>query len=355
MNDSPAPSPSSLQGATDSPVLVEVLRGGAVESVHRGAFVVVDAGGTVVAGAGQIDRLVFPRSAVKPFQALPLLESGAVEAMQLTTRHVALACASHKAEPGHTDLVRAWLAGIGLGSGALECGAHAPGNPDAAAALIQKGEAPSAVHNNCSGKHSGFLCTAVHLGEDPRGYIRPEHPVQRRVSAAIQDMTGADLAACPCGTDGCGIPSYAIPLRALARGMARMVDSSGLPSARAKAAGTIMDAMAAEPFLVAGTGSFVTECMRLAGESVRVKTGAEGVYVAALPRHGYGVALKIEDGASRAAELAIATLLRELGCFSETQERALAPFLAPVIPNAAGLPVGALRPADALAVPRAVH
>ena len=175
-------------------------------------------------------------------------------------------------------------------------------------------------------------------------------PVQRRVAEAVSDMTGVDLATAPCGCDGCGIPSYAIPLRGLARGMARMVDTAGLGRERARAAERLMAAMAAEPFYVSGTGSFVTECMRTAGDAVRVKTGAEGVYAAALPRLGYGIALKIEDGASRAAELAMATLLSALGCFGDKQQHALRPFLHPILRNVAGSPVGSMRPSQALSL-----
>ena len=341
-----------MRDSSNSPVLVEVLRGGAVESRHRGAFAITDAAGRIIAASGPIDAPVFPRSAVKPLQALPLVESGAAEAFRLTNKELALACASHRAEPPHVKAVEAWLAASGLGPEALECGAHPPSDPAASAELIRRGETPSAVHNNCSGKHSGFICTAVHLGEDPRGYIQPGHAVQRRVSAALADMTGVDLAAAPCGCDGCGIPSYAIPLRALARGMARMVDTGSLGRERARAAETLMAAMGAEPFYVSGTGSFVTECMRAAGAAVRVKTGAEGVYAAALPTLGYGVALKIEDGAGRAAELAMATLLRALRCFGEEQEQALRPFLHPVLRNVAGAPVGTVRPTEALSITR---
>ena len=333
----------------DAPVLVEVTRGGAVESRHRGAFAVVDAAGAAVLAAGDVEAPVFPRSAVKPLQALPLLESGAAAAFGLGRRELALACASHRGEPPHVEAVGAWLARAGLDGGALECGVHPPRSADAAAALARQDMRPTALHNNCSGKHAGFLCTAVHLGEDPRGYVRPGHPVQRRVADALAEMTGADLRGAPCGCDGCGIPAFAMPLRAIARGMARMADTAGLGPGRGRAAAAILDAMAAEPFFVGGTGTFVTECMAAAGDGVRVKVGAEGVYAAALPRLGYGLALKIEDGAPRAADVAVAALLRRFGCFGEEQERALARFLRPTIHNAAGRPVGTMRAAGALA------
>ncbi len=332
------------------PVLVEVLRGPTIESRHRGAFAITDAAGRVVAASGAIDAPVFPRSAVKPLQALPLIESGAADALGLSQKELALACASHRGEALHVGAVRAWLARFGMGPEVLECGAHAPSDGAASADLIRSGGNPSSMHNNCSGKHTGFVCTAVHLGEDPRGYIQPEHPVQRRVGAALAEMTGVDLASAPCGCDGCGIPSYAIPLRGLARGMARLVDTAGLGRERARAAGQLMTAMAAEPFYVSGTGSFVTECMRKAGDAVRVKTGAEGVYAAALPGLGYGIALKIEDGAARAAELAMATLLSSLRCFSDAQQNELQPFLAPVLRNVAGVVVGSIRPTEALSI-----
>lgn len=308
----------------------------------------VDAAGHVVSSAGHIEVPIFARSAVKPLQALPLVESGAADALSLSQTEIALACASHRGEPAHADAVRSWLAAAGLSVEALECGAHLPLGAEAAAALVRQGKAPSPLHNNCSGKHTGFLCTAVHLGEDTSGYIRVDHPVQRRVTAALAEMTGADLIAAPYGCDGCGIPTYAMPLRAVARGMARMVDTSGLGPERAKAATAILDAMAAEPFFVEGTGSFVTNCMAVAGGTVRLKVGAEGVYTAALPHHGYGIALKIEDGAIRSAELAMASLLRLLGCFDEAQQLALDAYLRPVVRNVAGREVGVMRPTPAV-------
>ena len=332
----------------DLPILVETVRGATVESRHRGSFIVVDSRGGVVAAAGQVDAPVYPRSAIKPLQALPLVESGAADAFRLTSRQLAMACASHRAEDAHVATVRAWLGSIGLSPGALECGAHPPSDARAAEALIRGGEAPSAVHNNCSGKHSGFLCTAVHLGEDPHGYIDAAHPVQRRVAAALAEMTDTDLATAPCGCDGCGIPTYGIPLRGLALGMARMATGQGLGPTRAAAAARLLDAMQAEPFYVGGTGTFVTDCMRAVGRQVRVKTGAEGVYAASLPGRGLGVALKIEDGAHRASDVAIGALLGSLGCFDDAARAALDGHLAPVLRNVVGRPVGAIRPTGVL-------
>lgn len=333
---------------SSNPILVETTRGEMVESRHTGSAAVIDAGGRVVRSWGDIDAPVFARSAIKPLQALPLVETGAAERYALGDTEIALACASHRGEPIHVETVKRWLARADLGPQDLECGAHAPGNPAAAAALIRSGEAPSAVHNNCSGKHSGFLTTARHLGEATRGYIAPEHPVQKRVRRVLEEMSGLDLSRAPSGTDGCGIPVIGISLRGMARAMARLADTKGLSSDRAAAAQRILDAMAAAPLMVSGTGTFNTVVMTVAGATVRLKTGAEGVYCAVLPGLGYGVALKIDDGASRASEVAVAAILDGLGAFTPAQRETLAPQLRPIVKNVAGRDVGEIRPAEAL-------
>jgi L-asparaginase II len=325
------------------PVLVEAIRGGLVESRHRGACAVADAAGALVLALGDVERPVYGRSAIKPLQALPLIESGAADAYGLDAREIALACASHRGEKMHVAAVEAWLARLGLGVGDLECGAHAPTDPVAAATLLRAGEKPSALHHNCSGKHAGFLTTARHLGEPIRGYIDAAHPVQRRVLAALEAMTGLDLSTAPRGIDGCGIPVIGIPLAALARAMARLADPADLAAHRAAAARRLLDAMAAEPLMVAGTGSFTSTVMAIAGRRVRLKPGAEGVFCAALPEHGLGIALKIADGAARAAEVALGAILCRLGALDAAAAERLAPMLSPVIRNVAGRAVGALR------------
>lgn len=338
---------ASLASA-DDPVLVEAWRGALVESRHRGAAVVVDAQGRVVAAWGDIERSVYGRSAIKPLQALPLVESGAADRYGLGERALALACASHHGEPMHVAAVAAWLDRLGLGPADLECGAHLPADMAAAHALIRAGEQPSPLHNNCSGKHAGFLTTARHYGEPTRGYIGPDHPVQRRVLRALEGMTGLELSRAPRGVDGCGIPVIGIPLRALAQAWARLADIKGLPAERAAAARRLLDAMAAEPLMVDGTGGFTAMVMAAAGHAVRLKPGAEGMFCAALPMHGLGVALKIADGAGRASEVAMGAILAGLGVFDEAQRARLAARLRPVIRNVAGRVVGELRPASLL-------
>ncbi len=292
-----------------NPVLVEVTRGDRVESRHRGALAVVDARGRPLLTLGDVEASVFPRSAVKAIQALPLVESGAADAFSFHARELALASASHGGEPAHLGAVASMLAAIGLGEPALECGAHAPSNAQAAAELLKSGMTPTQLHNNCSGKHTGFLAVCRHRGIPHRGYVAASHPVQQEVRAALQGVTGAPHDPAACGTDGCSIPTYAVPLRALAHGFARFGTGVGLERERASAAHRIYEACVSEPFFVAGSGRFCTDVMTLAGQAVLVKTGAEGVFCASLAGLGLGVAVKCDDGAARAAEAMTAAVL----------------------------------------------
>ncbi|MGO9867963.1 MAG: asparaginase [Rhodomicrobium sp.] len=331
-----------------NPVLIEVTRGPAVESRHRGAFVVVDAAGKVIWGGGDSEMPVYPRSAAKPLQALPLIETGAADRFNLTNRELALACASHKGEPAHVAAVEAWLACIGLDPTCLECGVQAPRTAQAAEKIVRDGTPLNAAYHNCSGKHTGFLTTCMACGDPVQGYIEPGHPAQKRVTQALAEMTGCDLWRVSLGRDGCGIPVYCMPLQSLALGMARLADPAQLPRPRALAASRLLDAIAAEPFYVNGTNGFTTEAMLAAPQTVRVKGGAEGVYAAALPTKGFGVALKIDDGGMRAAECAMAHILRALDCFSADEEARLGPFLSPLIMTNAGREAGAIKPTSAL-------
>jgi L-asparaginase II len=310
-----------------APLTVEVTRGEMVESRHRVAAAVCDAGGARLLAAGDADALIYPRSAIKPLQALVLIESGAADAFNVSDAEVALACASHSGEPRHVELVRAWLARLGLSEADLECGVHA----------VTGVAAPTAAHNNCSGKHSGFLTVARHLGVPTRGYIQPDHPVQRRVMARVAEMAGATLDGAPRGIDGCGIPVFGMPLAALAGAMARLAAAPDAACARIRAA------MAAEPALVAGTGRFTTRVIAATSGAVLVKEGAEGVYAGAIPARGIGIAVKAEDGTGRAATAAMGHLLRRLGALDERAGAALADVLEPTLRNHAGREVGRIR------------
>jgi L-asparaginase II len=338
-----------------NPVLVEVLRGGVVESFHRGAFAVVDARGTTVAALGDVERPVFPRSAVKALQALPLVESGAAERLQLTHEQLALACASHGGEKPHVHTAASVLARTGLDVGALECGAHWPGNEAAARALARDGQVPTALHNNCSGKHAGFLCVGCLMagGQDARafvrGYVKPEHPVMREIGAALEAATGCRLADAPRGTDGCSIPTFGIPLSRLALGFARLGTGAGLSDGRARAASRLREAVAAAPFFAAGTGRFDTKVMERLGRRVFCKVGAEGVYCAAFPERGLGAAIKMDDGNNaRAVEVAMAALVEAFVALDDADAAFMRALSDAKLVNWNGIEVGALRASGAL-------
>jgi len=322
-----------------NPVLVEVTRGGRVESVHRGTVAVSEAGGRLRLALGGVETPVFPRSALKPIQAVPLIESGAAEAFGVTDQEIALACASHSGEPQHTLRIAAWQKRIGCSAADLACGPHRPIHEPTANAMIAKGEMWTPLHNNCSGKHTGFMTLARGLGGAVAGYEKPEHPVQRAVEKTLAEMAGLS-GPLPHGIDGCTVPNFAVPLLALARAAANFADRTKLPGARAKVCARIVAAMIAYPELVAGSGRVCTNLMRQSG-NIAVKTGAEGVYIAILPALGLGMALKIDDGATRAAETAMATVLIALGAVPDAgcaRELALAAVL-----NTRGVAVGERR------------
>src|SRR5262245_7082268 len=331
-----------------NPVLVEVFRGAAIESRHRGAVAVVDADGRTVLALGDVARPVYPRSAVKPLQALPLLESGAAGRYGFGDQEIALACASHGGELAHVEVASRMLARAGLDAGVLECGAHWPSHQPSSQALARSGGAPSALHNNCSGKHAGFLCVACAAGVEHRSYVKAEHVVQREVRGALEGLTGVGLSADQCGIDGCSIPTWGVPLTALAHGFAKFGTGQGLGPERAKAAARIRGACAAQPYFVAGTGRFCTEVMKQFGARVLAKGGAEGVYCAALPEQGIGITLKCDDGAGRAAEFAMAAMVAQFLPMADEERSAFDRFRRPTLRNWNGIEVGGLRPSDAL-------
>jgi L-asparaginase II len=330
------------------PILAEVMRCHQVESVHRGAACVMDGDGKVVLALGDIDRPVFPRSAVKALQALPLIEGGFADRFGLTADEIALAVSSHSGEPVHAETSARMLAKTGRDVSCLECGAHWPMGDKAARALAASGQHPTALHNNCSGKHAGFICLACGLDEDTAGYIQPGHAVQRAVIGAMEDMTGAAHGPEMMGIDGCSIPTFAIPLKAMALGFARFASGTGMGKERAKAVTRIRMAVAAHPHMVAGTDRFDTLIMQALGARIFTKTGAEGVFCAAIPEAGIGVALKCDDGGTRAAQVAMAVLAARFLPFSESERTAMAPLLSPVLKNWNGTEVGRLRAAGAL-------
>ncbi|MGO9702641.1 MAG: asparaginase [Xanthobacteraceae bacterium] len=332
-----------------NPVLVEVHRGGLIESRHRGAVAVVDADGATVLAVGDVAKPVFPRSAVKPLQALPLVESGAAERYALGDEELALACASHSGEPAHVEVVTRMLSKAGLDASALACGTHWPSSQTAAFALARAGAAPSALHNNCSGKHAGFLCVACAMGIAYADYWRPEHAVQRSVRVVLEDLTGVALPDDCRAVDGCSVPTWAIPLANLAQAFARFGSGHGLEPRRAQAAARLRTACARKPWYVAGTGRFCSEIMGLLGPRALLKTGAEGVFCGSLPQLGLGIAIKCDDGAGRAAEAIIAALIARFVAIDDTEGTVLATFASPTLRNWNGIEVGSLRVSEAIA------
>jgi L-asparaginase II len=286
-----------------NPILVELTRGATVESVHRGSVAVADSSGKVVFALGDLETPVYPRSSLKPIQALPLIESGAADAFGLSDEEIALACASHSGEPMHTTRVAAWLARIGCGESDLACGAHASRYEPVAEDMIRRGEKPTRIFNNCSGKHAGFLTVARHWDIATRGYELHDHPVQRAIAKVLAELTGIE-SEFPWGVDGCAAPNFAVPLGAQARAFARMTGARGK---------RIVRAMMAHPDLVSGTGRTCAILMHSANGRAAVKTGAEGFFAGLIPELGLGIAIKIDDGAGRAANTVMAAMLEKFG------------------------------------------
>lgn len=326
-----------------NPVLAETLRGNWVENRHRGAYVVVDAAGAIIASAGDIDRPIFPRSAIKAMQALPIFAQHADDKFHHSDEELALACASHHGEPEHVAGVSGLLGRLGLSVNDLECGAHQPTNARAREALRAAGRTPSALHNNCSGKHAGMLSVARAMGVPTADYVSREHAVQRQVREAIEAVIGQKLSEERCGTDGCSIPTFAAPLRAFAHGFARMATGEGLSPELASAAQRLFNAATAHPHLVAGTGHADTLIMTAFGGRVMQKIGAEGVQCGAIRDKGWGYALKCDDGHMAASQAMLAGLLMQIADPDADQLAVLARFARQPIKSVRGAEVGELR------------
>ncbi len=326
-----------------NPLTVEVTRGGMVESRHRVHALVCDASGTVMHGWGDLDMSIYPRSAIKPFQALPFIESGAADAVSATKEEVAFACASHNGEQHHADMANVWLERMGLDHRHLECAGHYSHEEKTLHQQLRQDQDITNAHNNCSGKHCGFLSTARHLGESLEGYIAKDHPVQERLRRVLSELGDCDVSNSPTGIDGCGIPVFGMPLSAVALAAARMAAPEGLEAKRATAAKRITDAMMAFPYNVAGQNRFDTHMMVAGKGTFATKTGAEGVHVAICVESGLGVAVKCEDGTKRATDVATANILNFLGALDDTACHAVAHHLTTPLTNAAGTFAGEIR------------
>ncbi len=324
--------------------MVELWRGGLLESSHSGHAVIWGSGG-IIQSWGDPATVIFPRSACKMVQALPLVETGAADSVGLTDRHLALACASHQGDALHVGMTRRWLEGLGLAEPDLRCGAHEPYGRTERDRLILAHEEPCQLHNNCSGKHCGFLTVTQHMKAGPE-YVELDHPLQRAIRQTTEEVAGEEVAGH--GIDGCSAPNFAISIRGLARSMASFAAAQSGGDARSRAMHRLTQAIAAHPELVAGEGRACTELMRAMDHKVAIKTGAEAVFVAIIPDQKIGVAVKIVDGGTRASEAAITAILTRLGVLNPAHPAAQKRLPA-VVKNCRGLSVGELRLANGFA------
>lgn len=327
-------------------VLAELTRGAVVESRHFGSLAVVDAEGRLQASAGDPDLVAYLRSSAKPFQALPLVASGAAQGYGLTAAELAICAASHSGEPAHVDTVTGILAKLDLEPAALRCGVVLPMDRQQAAGVLTGALPQGPLYNDCSGKHSGMLATCQWRGWPLESYLELAHPLQQEILGIVSEFTDLPAERLGLGTDGCGVPTFAAPLRHLARAWARL--AAPPTGAYAEAATTVLDAMAAHPFQVAGTGRLCTELMTLVGDRVVAKSGAEGLLCLALRDPGWGVTIKIEDGTGRALPVVVSALLRQLGVFDDELAAAFEARQAATIRNKLGQPTGVFRAAYAL-------
>ena len=321
--------------AAQAPLIVEVTRGHAVESSHQVHAVLMNGLGETIAVYGNAQRLTYPRSSLKPLQALALVESGAAAEFGMSDAEIALACASHSGEALHTSTVAAWLKRLGTDESELECGAHAPYAAPCAPASV--------LCNNCSGKHAGMVTLARFLKTPPRGYTGAEHPVQKKILGAISDMCGENITPADCGVDGCSAPNPAMPLASLAQGFARFMNPALFGRERLSACRHIFRAMTANPEMVGGTGRIDTVLMQAAKGKVLTKVGGEAVHIAVIPEKDTAIALKAEDGAGRAAQAALCALLERHRLAPDDALAAAKPVAFPVLKNWRGLEVGTIR------------
>lgn len=320
------------------PFEIEITRGPQTESCHLVHAVVYDNSDSPLEIYGERDFPVFPRSSLKPIQALPLILTGAAQHFNVTNEEIALACASHRGELIHINPIKRWLHRMGLAETHLLCGTHSPANQEALFQLLREQGQPSALHNNCSGKHTGMLCTALHLGEDTKNYVTQNHPVQLRILQQIEEFCEFSLTSKSLGIDGCSIPAPCLPLEKLARGFAEFANPQRVSESTSEACRQVFHACVNHPLLTAGTGHFCSELMKETQGQVLIKGGAEGVVIAAVPSLKMGIALKTSDGNSRASELCLAILLHRLGLLSSESA-----FLSPKIVNWNKIETGLIR------------
>ncbi len=325
------------------PLVIEVVRGNAVESQHQVMAVVADERGLVSSFWGNVDYLTFPRSAIKPLQALPLVESGAMEKFGLDEKMLALACASHTGEKHHLTSLHHWLEKLKLTEADLYCGPAYPSHQASHHEMIKKNQKPSPLLNNCSGKHLGIISTCLALGENFQDYHRVEHPAQVRLRKILSDLMRVPMEKMPIGVDGCAIPTHATPLQNIAIGMSEFFDEKELSEPRRRSMHRILHAWRYNPTYVSGSHDFASELARKTHGRALLKPGAEGAYCGVMPEKGFAFALKVADGDSRAAEVAAAAIFRQHGAMAEEENQDLKQWTMPVLRNTRTDVVGLLK------------
>ena len=325
-------------------VLAHVTRGNQVESIHHGSIAVVDSTGSLIAHAGDPDLSLYFRSSAKPFQAIPVIESGAADRFGFTAAELALCCASHSGTPQHQDQVNTMLAKIGLDESALQCGCPAPYD-DAAYARVEAGVVPrSPTQCDCSGKHTGMLAASLHLGYPIDTYLDPAHPLQQSILGLIAEVCGVEVDAITLATDGCSLPTFGSTLRAFARSYALLAR----PTIHCDALNRLRNAMTAHPENVAGPEQFVTDLMTVASGLIVAKSGAEGLICIGVPEHGLGIAIRIADGSFRAHPVVAVECLRQLEVVPESVLDDVLELHDPTAYNHNRRIVGEIRPAFTL-------
>lgn len=297
---------------------INILRGSNIESQHEVSALVVDSKNQTQISWGSTDLKIYPRSSIKPIQALIVILSGAFEKFKISNQELALACGSHSGEKEHVQAVSDWLARLNLSELNLECGAHLPSNQNASSHLLNQNKLPSALHNNCSGKHTGMLASALALGVDTTGYVQTNHPIQKLIREIIEDFCSEKITESDIAIDGCSIPTYFLNLKNLAFAMARVADPNNLPEKYRTPIQKIYNACVENPFYIAGTERYCTRMITALHKRALIKTGAEGVMFASIPEQKIGIVVKAHDGATRAAEMSMSWILKELGILDQS-------------------------------------